>query len=161
MNDARSTEPSAGIARAQSGQTLTLLPCPFCGGKATLTNVRMSGHIFKVGCYNELCWRPGTDGFDREDHATAAWNSRPALSEVHPEGAQESLKSSASGGRDAGEEIERALNFARQLVMEGRYISVADCKLNGLAPGWGNRLKSALDRINDLSLLDPEGHLKS
>ncbi|HMG17669.1 MAG TPA: Lar family restriction alleviation protein [Gemmatimonadales bacterium] len=53
-----------------------LLPCPFCGGPAVLTDVRMSGHSFKVGCYNECCWRPGTDAFDNAHHARAAWNVR-------------------------------------------------------------------------------------
>ncbi len=56
-----------------------LKPCPFCGGKAVLTNVRMSGREFKVGCYNDLCWRPGTDYYDRSDHAVAAWNTRAQL----------------------------------------------------------------------------------
>jgi hypothetical protein len=63
-----------------------LKPCPFCGAKAVLTNVRMSGHTFKAGCYNETCWRPGTDGFDSEKAAIAAWNTRTP---PQPESAKE------------------------------------------------------------------------
>lgn len=45
---------------------------------------------------------------DDHDHGCPTpthWMPFPALSEVHPEGAQESLKSSPTGGRDAGEKI--------------------------------------------------------
>jgi hypothetical protein len=67
-----------------------LLPCPFCGAKAVLTNVRMSGYTFKVGCYNETCWRPGTDGFDSEKVAIEAWNKRiPPPDDVCPVSPQE------------------------------------------------------------------------
>lgn len=44
-----------------------LLPCPFCGEKAVLTNVRQSNQNFRVSCVNELCFRPSTDYGDREE----------------------------------------------------------------------------------------------
>jgi hypothetical protein len=69
-----------------SSEQPELLPCPFCGGKAVLTNVRMSDYMFKVGCYNELCWRPGTDYFTSEADAIAAWNRRvPSSGQPEPE----------------------------------------------------------------------------
>ena len=71
-----------------------LLPCPFCGASASLTDVRMSGHTFRVGCYNEHCGvRPATDYYGcREQPSSAqevimAWNTRthsPAQAEPIP-----------------------------------------------------------------------------
>lgn len=51
-------------------------PCPFCGGSAVITDVRESHHSFKVGCYSDTCWQPGTGYFDTEQEAIAAWNKR-------------------------------------------------------------------------------------
>ena len=53
-----------------------VLECPFCGTTPVITNVRMSNHSFKVGCYNEFCWRPGTDFYSTEKDAIEAWNKR-------------------------------------------------------------------------------------
>jgi hypothetical protein len=55
-----------------------LLPCPFCGQPAVLTNVRMSNHTFRVSCVNESCLRPRTDGYDTQEAVTALWNQRVA-----------------------------------------------------------------------------------
>lgn len=54
-----------------------LKPCPFCGGPAVLTNVRMSNHTFIIGCYNELCVRPRTDGYGAKEDVIGLWNYRP------------------------------------------------------------------------------------
>lgn len=54
-----------------------LLPCPFCGGPAVLTNVRESNHTFIIGCYNELCVRPRTDGYGVKEDVIGLWNQRP------------------------------------------------------------------------------------
>ncbi len=54
-----------------------LRPCPFCGGPAVLTNVRESNHTFIVGCYNESCVRPRTDGFGAKEDVIGLWNCRP------------------------------------------------------------------------------------
>lgn len=53
-----------------------LKPCPFCGAKAVLTNVRQSGHSFAIGCVNESCWRPRTDYYDTQDGVVSLWNAR-------------------------------------------------------------------------------------
>jgi hypothetical protein len=53
-----------------------LKPCPFCGGDAVLTNERMSDKRFRVGCYNDTCWRPGTDWYDSAPAVADAWNHR-------------------------------------------------------------------------------------
>lgn len=60
-----------------------LKPCPWCGGQAALTNVRMSDHTFRVGCYNDSCGvRPATDYYGSREQPSsaneviAAWNSR-------------------------------------------------------------------------------------
>lgn len=55
-----------------------LLPCPFCGQPAVLTNVRESNHTFIVGCYNELCVRPRTNGYGAKEDVIGLWNYRPA-----------------------------------------------------------------------------------
>ena len=55
-----------------------LLPCPFCGEQASLTNVRMSDQEFRIGCYNELCWRPGTDYYSCKETLIKLWNTRTA-----------------------------------------------------------------------------------
>ena len=54
-----------------------LLPCPFCGNPAVLTNVRESNHTFIVGCYNEMCVRPRTDGYNTKEDVIGLWNRRP------------------------------------------------------------------------------------
>ncbi len=69
--------------RSGESQLPDLLPCPFCGKDAALTNVRMANHTFRVGCYNEFCGvRSTTDYYgSRTQPSTAqeaieAWNTR-------------------------------------------------------------------------------------
>lgn len=64
-------EPYMPIA-AETG----LLPCPFCGGEAVLTNVRQSNHSFRVGCYTEHCFKPATPYYETMHDAVTAWNKR-------------------------------------------------------------------------------------
>ena len=54
-----------------------ILPCPFCSQPAVLTNVRESNHTFIVGCYNESCVRPRTDGYGSKEDVVRLWNQRP------------------------------------------------------------------------------------
>jgi hypothetical protein len=70
--------PSANRLEAYMPIDAELLPCPFCGGEATLTNVRQSNHTFIVGCYNEQCVRPRTDGYGAKEDVVGLWNHRPS-----------------------------------------------------------------------------------
>jgi hypothetical protein len=75
--EAAMTEPPLKLENYMAVATkVHLLPCPFCGEQVALTNVRMSGHSFAIGCYNESCWRPRTDYYDSEAAVTDAWNTR-------------------------------------------------------------------------------------
>jgi hypothetical protein len=60
-----------------------LQPCPFCGEKAVLTNVRQSDKSFLVSCVNEFCWRPATPYYDSKAAVVEAWNKRAGLSAPH------------------------------------------------------------------------------
>ena len=60
-----------------------LQPCPFCGEKAVLTDVRQSGQSFRVSCVNESCWRPGTDYYDTEATVVELWNRRAQFAATH------------------------------------------------------------------------------
>lgn len=53
-----------------------LLPCPFCGGEATISDGGYSGEKFLVRCRELSC--PAASGFIRKTHdeAIAAWNRR-------------------------------------------------------------------------------------
>lgn len=54
-----------------------LLPCPFCGGEATVIDYRNDG-LVGVGCSNDTCL--GFSGlgwsYKTETEAIAAWNTR-------------------------------------------------------------------------------------
>ena len=54
----------------------TLLPCPFCGGEATISDGGYSGEKFLARCRELSC--PAASGFIRKTHdeAVAAWNRR-------------------------------------------------------------------------------------
>lgn len=54
----------------------TLLPCPFCGGEATISDGGYSGEKFLARCRELSC--PAASGFIRKTHdeAIAAWNRR-------------------------------------------------------------------------------------
>ena len=53
-----------------------LLPCPFCGGEATISDGGYSGEKFLARCRELSC--PASSGFIRKTHdeAVAAWNRR-------------------------------------------------------------------------------------
>ena len=53
-----------------------LLPCPFCGGEATISDGGYSGEKFLARCREMSC--PAASGFIRKTHdeAIAAWNHR-------------------------------------------------------------------------------------
>ena len=53
-----------------------LLPCPFCGGEATISDGGYSGEKFLARCRELSC--PAASGFIRKTHdeAIAAWNRR-------------------------------------------------------------------------------------
>ena len=53
-----------------------LLPCPFCGGEATISDGGYSGEKFLARCRDLSC--PAASGFIRKTHdeAIAAWNRR-------------------------------------------------------------------------------------
>jgi hypothetical protein len=60
----------------KTGPDAELLPCPFCGGEA-----EMRGHQapeFWVGCPVIGC-KATTDGFDSQERAARAWNTRAAI----------------------------------------------------------------------------------
>lgn len=69
-----------------STQNAKLLPCPFCGGEATLESVHLDGKLrWSVGC-NEaeglvaLCFGfQSLTTFVRQSEAVAAWNRRAKL----------------------------------------------------------------------------------
>jgi len=54
-----------------------LLPCPFCGGKATLNDL---GGSFSVSCESELCLvSPRGSTCAYKDHAVYLWNNRATM----------------------------------------------------------------------------------
>lgn len=54
-------------------RTNELLPCPFCGGEATVERIGKSGYYY-VACNTAYCCDFGR--FDTEAEAIAAWNTR-------------------------------------------------------------------------------------
>ena len=68
----------------------------------------MSGHTFKVGCYNELCWRPGTDGINSYQAAIDAWNTR---AERTPDTAPAPVTSEMRRNAETPEEYNRLLDL--------------------------------------------------
>lgn len=53
-----------------------LLPCPFCGGEATVERIGKSGYLY-VACNTAYCCDFGK--FNTEAEAIAAWNTRAAF----------------------------------------------------------------------------------
>ena len=53
-----------------------LLPCPFCGGEATVERIGKSGYFY-VACNTAYCCDFGK--FDTEAEAIVAWNTRDEL----------------------------------------------------------------------------------
>ena len=52
----------------------SLLPCPFCGGEATMFS---DDGLFNIYCDNDFCdVRPGIDTCFSEAEAVEAWNTR-------------------------------------------------------------------------------------
>jgi hypothetical protein len=58
--------------------TTSLLPCPFCGGPATL-GVFPKGIIGQVYCKNEDCFGPRTTALTKQE-SIIQWNARPEQS---------------------------------------------------------------------------------
>lgn len=53
-----------------------LLSCPFCGSEPDTTQTRILENWF-AGCHNVECeFNPTTSGYDLEDEAITAWNTR-------------------------------------------------------------------------------------
>lgn len=53
-----------------------LLPCPFCGGKATITIFNHEFGTVTVGCQNEECDITMGKAFFSDDEAIKHWNRR-------------------------------------------------------------------------------------
>jgi Lar family restriction alleviation protein len=58
-----------------------LKPCPFCGGEASTEFIDYEGDTWvgkhEVICCNDTCVvQPNTDGFEPEEDAIKAWNTR-------------------------------------------------------------------------------------
>lgn len=101
----------------------TLCPCPYCGEKAILTNVRESGHSFAIGCVNESCWRPRTDYYDTQKAVVDLWNSRvvpPA-----PSGAPNPEIEAFWQGVQRGWDIEPREYFEREAPKNGFKFPIA------------------------------------
>jgi hypothetical protein len=62
--------------------TETLLPCPFCGGEATVGSMSADGPLgakYWAECMAVDCpVRPDGRGYDTEAEAIAGWNTRAA-----------------------------------------------------------------------------------
>jgi Lar family restriction alleviation protein len=71
---------------------LELKPCPFCGGKALLTNREMPGCAFVV-C--EGCQAQGDDG--TVERVVAAWNRRADLHRAEVEALEAQLAEAGAG----------------------------------------------------------------
>jgi len=57
--------------------TLKPLPCPFCGGKATIHDMSKEGHrSFMVACDSRRCKVSVFTGDRTEAEAIARWNER-------------------------------------------------------------------------------------
>ncbi len=55
-------------------QLAEMLPCPFCGGKATVDN--NGSDVWWVECCNDCEIRPESRGFRSPFEAIEAWNRR-------------------------------------------------------------------------------------
>ena len=61
------------MTSATDNRTTELLPCPFCGGEATVERIGKSGYYY-VACNTAYCCDFGN--FDTEAESIAAWNTR-------------------------------------------------------------------------------------
>jgi len=57
---------------------MTLLPCPFCGGEADISDEGegTEPYRFWAYCTNGKCFVEGTPAFETENEAIEAWNTR-------------------------------------------------------------------------------------
>ena len=69
-------EKSKSLDEIERAMMDKLLPCPFCGGEATISDGGYSGEKFLARCRELSC--PAASGFIRKTHdeAIAAWNRR-------------------------------------------------------------------------------------
>ena len=69
-------EKSKSLDEIERAMMDKLLPCPFCGGEATISDGGYSGEKFLARCRELSC--PAASGFIRKTHdeAVAAWNRR-------------------------------------------------------------------------------------
>lgn len=99
-------------------QVPDLLPCPFCGYKASMTNVESAAsgrYMWIVGCDSEDC-DVSFHGHARQIDAAKAWNSQRAITiidEILP-----FYTDARTDTRSWG--VLRALETVRQRIMEGR-----------------------------------------
>ena len=63
---------NASVYRAS---TVKLLPCPFCGGPATLSSMPLAPTWWRVRCHKYECGST-TWAMDEADKAVKAWNRR-------------------------------------------------------------------------------------
>jgi len=68
------------MTRSESGETMMLKQCPFCGGAATMEPWHGGGPDKQlVGCWSDECEaRPSVTG-ETPEEAIAAWNTRATL----------------------------------------------------------------------------------
>lgn len=72
-------------------EAAALLPCPFCGGKAS-ADFADDAPGFEVGCFNPDCPAEPSIWKYTEAEAIAAWNTRAAAPALMEEGARLALE---------------------------------------------------------------------
>lgn len=104
---------------------LELLPCPFCGGKAKLTEVEPSGYV--VECTNGIC-NASTNiryscGDDARPLVSAQWNRRASLTRpAEGEGREQfEIYATNQGCRDFEETSEDGYRRYTNPHTEGRW----------------------------------------
>ena len=78
----------------------TLAPCPWCGGRPTITPAQVDADLEQIGCENERCpVGPGV-GYLPLAEAIAAWNTRAHLAPA-PQSAPEPVREAAQALLDS------------------------------------------------------------
>ncbi len=56
--------------------TTKLLPCPFCGSEAVVSNSGTFRGLFSIGCQKEHCLQPATHWSRDPESCAQTWNLR-------------------------------------------------------------------------------------
>lgn len=104
-----------------------LLPCPFCGGEAYLSDAEAGTGGLSNRARNPRCWQCGVDlGYcDTAVEAAAAWNRRASQAAPAP---SDGLREAWIAGRDA------AASVVAEGWAENRYQEEIDAALIALTP---------------------------